>query len=865
MDYIQKIVAEDVDRVTIKRILDESLSEDDFYCQKSRHLLSSMGLETDAVLMLLAHHKSSVKYGYNLSSTSLSHLLELSKIQEKEAPLKRLIESPFFLVKACWLYEHAPYFFFYDKGKSEDRDSLIIQFAKQYETHFLKNRVAIDTWRKIENPRRIRATTFWERKIFDPVLLIEKVKGDHIEGLELSIDFHPFNYTKLLPEELTHEKREQIKEACLMSGIKIDIHSPIVGPYTPSPDPTKGKQRFFDPTQCLEVQHETIELAKDIEAGAVVIHLIDTSNLKTLADLIEKAGGSNVRITIENYCQTKERQTSDLFIACAHEILNFLPREIKEKNFGITVDLGHLNIEGEDPLVGAERIGNWCLDNGVYFRVHATDNYGNLLFSPPAYSADVHGNVSGRGINNALIIKLLRSMGHQFNVIAEQIHPLTPEDIATIHGAQSCPLDKSYEAFVRRGKERLSVTELGALIEPEVIKEKAYQFLVGMKGVPALREYLVYRKIQDKKHLSVVEAKRISQDFMKMPQKLKADLTTYIDDLLLPIQSETGSIQKSELDLICQNISGALFGTLNNEHLNQIFSENRTYQKGDIICEQDRPGQEMYFIKEGEVTVYIDRSSVASLGPGEIFGEISLFYNVNRSATIKAAKERTKVGVLTRNGLENLFKSGQSYAYDLTYRLYNILPERLRNLNDKYKAAIRALHLIFDGDEKKIPSLDHIQMETNREKSDFFPTLFQNEARRIYQEVKVFDAEQVIFAEGDKGDGAYFIMEGKVKVVALSSNFKEILLGELGEGEIFGEMALIDEKPRSASVVTITPCKMAFISKNTFNAFIETRSELAFRLMGFICLSLFRRILRLDSLYSDIKKRIEGSKGFLNM
>jgi CRP-like cAMP-binding protein len=81
----------------------------------------------------------------------------------------------------------------------------------------------------------------------------------------------------------------------------------------------------------------------------------------------------------------------------------------------------------------------------------------------------------------------------------------------------------------------------------------------------------------------------------------------------------------------------------------------------------------------------------------------------------------------------------------------------------------------------------------------------------------------------------------------------------LGEGEIFGEMALIDEKPRSASVVTLTPCKMAYISNKAFNDFIETRSKTAFRLMGFICLSLFGHVLRLDRLYSDVKKKIKAS------
>lgn len=859
MNLIQKSTNERTDRTAINKILDDSINEDDFYCRKSYNLLSSIGLDRDEVLMSLARHKSSEKYGYDLSSSSLSRLFKLAGTMEEAAPLRRLIESPFFLVKACWLYEHAPFFFFYDNGGLEGRDSMVIEFARQYETHFLNNKVDFNTWRRIKNPRRVRSTSFWENKTFDPLLLIEKVKDDNLEGIELSVDFHPFNYTVPLPEELTNEKREQIREACQKSGVKIDIHSPIIGPYAPSPDPSRGTQTFYDPTECLEVQYETIELAKDIGAGSVVLHLIDTSNMKAMADLVEKAGGSSVRVTIENYCQTKNRQTSSVLIDCIHEISQSLPQEVREENFGITLDVGHLNIEGEDPLVAAEKIGRWCMDNGVYIRLHATDNYGKLLFSPPAYSADVHSNVSGRGIDNEMIIKLLRSMGHQFDVVAEQIQPLTQEDIEIIHEAQCWLLPDVYESVVEKGKKRLSITELGALIGPEVIKEDPYRFFAGMKGVPALKEHLVYRRIQDKKHLSVDEAKRISQDFMKMPQKFKTDLTTYIDDLLLPIQSETGTIQKSELDLICQNISGALFAAISNEHLNLIFSKRKTFRKGDIICKQDTPGKEMYYITEGEVSVYIDGACVATLGPGEIFGEISLFYNINRSATIEVSREETEVGVLTRRGLENLFGDTQSFAHDLIYNLYTILPGRLRNLNDKYETAMRALHLIFNGDEKQMPTLDHIERQIKREKADFFPTLSKDEARNIYQKIEIFSPGQPIFIQGDRADGAYFVLEGRAKAVLSSPDFEDIVLGELDEGEVFGEMALIDDKPRSANVVAITPCRMAFIGKDLFNGFLEARSEFSLRFMGFICLSLFRRILRLDSLYSDIKERIKGS------
>ena len=90
----------------------------------------------------------------------------------------------------------------------------------------------------------------------------------------------------------------------------------------------------------------------------------------------------------------------------------------------------------------------------------------------------------------------------------------------------------------------------------------------------------------------------------------------------------------------------------------------------------------------------------------------------------------------------------------------------------------------------------------------------------------------------------------------MSAEDEKIVLGEFGRGEIFGEMALIDNKPRSASVVTITPCKCAFMEKKAFSKYIETRSDLAFRLKAFICLSLFERIIMLDQEYVDLKREI---------
>ncbi|MEW6668225.1 MAG: cyclic nucleotide-binding domain-containing protein [Thermodesulfobacteriota bacterium] len=839
----------------IRRTLESGLQETDFYSRKSLAGLSRLGLSREQALLLLARHRSVLKYGYDLSPDTLSHLLLLAAESSPESSLHRLAESPLFLMKAGWIYEHAPYFRLCNEGSARELDALIARFSEEYEHRFLLNHLPTQAWEKSPRPWRVIGVTFWENQTFDPLVLMDKARRENLQGCELSVDFHPFNYRRLLPEEFSPAKRKQIRDAALKAGLKIDIHSPIVGPYAPFPDPRKGSQLFFDPLKCLTVQHEAIELARDIGAGAIVIHLIDPSHPAEMAKLVSRARGSGLRVTFENYCQTPCLQGSEPYLAFLEETLAHLPADVIERNFGITLDVGHLNIEGEDPLVGAERIGLWCLAKGIPLRLHATDNYGRLLFSPPAYSADVHSNVSGRGINNTAIIKLLRSMGHRFDVVAEQIQPLTREDILLIHEAQTSPLDGTYESWVSKGGEELHRLGFEPLIPPSARETKPYLFLAGFFGLPALKEYLVFRKIQEQRYLSVDEAKKISMDFMRMPLTFRNDLIEYIDDLLLPIQSERGVLEKGELDLICQNISGALFGTLNNEHLDQIFSETKIYRKGDAICRQHTAGQEMYYIKEGEVTVLIDDTSLATLRPGEIFGEISLFYNVNRTATIVAATDLTRVGVLDRKGFESLLRTGLPHTYDLIYRLYNILPERLRNLNEKYRTAFNALYLFLGGEEGK-PAMPREVKIALTPKRELLPAVAPEEALSVFREIRLVDPDTFVFAEGDAGDGAYMILEGKVKVVTFSEHGDEITLGELAGGDIFGEMALIDDKPRSASIVATTPCRLAYVDKKSFNDYLLGRSDLAFRLMAHICLSLFKRILALDRVYAELKKAV---------
>ena len=73
-----------------------------------------------------------------------------------------------------------------------------------------------------------------------------------------------------------------------------------------------------------------------------------------------------------------------------------------------------------------------------------------------------------------------------------------------------------------------------------------------------------------------------------------------------------------------------------------------------------------------------------------------------------------------------------------------------------------------------------------------------------------------IMAGGDATDSLYIVLSGRLKVMMSDAEGKEVILSILGPGEFFGEMGLIDDEPRSATVVTIEPCELLSIAKRDF-------------------------------------------------
>lgn len=117
-----------------------------------------------------------------------------------------------------------------------------------------------------------------------------------------------------------------------------------------------------------------------------------------------------------------------------------------------------------------------------------------------------------------------------------------------------------------------------------------------------------------------------------------------------------------------------------------------------------------------------------------------------------------------------------------------------------------------------------------------FSDLAQKDLELIsnHSAIKSYPKNCILINEGDRSDAMYVILEGKVKVFLSDEEGKEVILNIQETGEYFGELALLDEEPRSASVMTLEPSRLMVISKRDFQRCLLDNPELSLKLIRYL-------------------------------
>jgi CRP/FNR family transcriptional regulator len=107
---------------------------------------------------------------------------------------------------------------------------------------------------------------------------------------------------------------------------------------------------------------------------------------------------------------------------------------------------------------------------------------------------------------------------------------------------------------------------------------------------------------------------------------------------------------------------------------------------------------------------------------------------------------------------------------------------------------------------------------------------------------------QTLFNEGEVGDRLYVILDGKVKLTRAAPDGRENLLSVLGPSEMFGELSLFDPRPRTASAIAVTECRLAGLGHDDLRPFLNNHPEVAVHLLR----ALAQRLRKTNDVMADL-------------
>lgn len=257
------------------------------------------------------------------------------------------------------------------------------------------------------------------------------------------------------------------------------------------------------------------------------------------------------------------------------------------------------------------------------------------------------------------------------------------------------------------------------------------------------------------------------------------DATSYVKKVVPKDYKTMAALSKA----ISKNI---LFAHLDDNERSDIFDAMFpvVHCAGETIIKQGDEGDNFYIIDSGEVAVYVNNELVTTISDGGSFGELALIYGQLRAATVKA-KSDVKLWAIDRD----------------TYR--RILMGSTIRKRDMYQEFLSKVSIL--------ESLDKWERLTVADSLE--PVQFED--------------GQKIVVQGEHGEDFFIIIEGNAAVYQQrSDNEDPVEVGRLGPSDYFGEIALLLDRPRAATVVAKGPLKCVKLDRQRFERVLGPVSEI---------------------------------------
>lgn len=278
------------------------------------------------------------------------------------------------------------------------------------------------------------------------------------------------------------------------------------------------------------------------------------------------------------------------------------------------------------------------------------------------------------------------------------------------------------------------------------------------------------------------------------------------------------------------------------------------FRKDSYILVEGRPATDRFFIIQSGKVVCKREVSLSTgddsytLGPGDFIGVIPCMSGHSQIETVVALTDVVAISI-RREQYSELISNNTPVAMKIIRTFAN----RMRSLNETLTKVTLKNNLIVSPEQlfviaqyyEKVgqPNLaiygyyQYIKacpqgLEIEKAKSRF--VALKSRTRAVYFEptselIRTYPKDTMIFSECQSGHDMFIIQEGQVKISKFVDG-NEVILAVLKKGDFFGEMALLENKPRSASAIAHENCRLMTVNRRNFDQMVASQPQLIARL-----------------------------------
>ncbi len=277
------------------------------------------------------------------------------------------------------------------------------------------------------------------------------------------------------------------------------------------------------------------------------------------------------------------------------------------------------------------------------------------------------------------------------------------------------------------------------------------------------------------------------------------------------------------------------------------------YQPGTAVLSEGDRTKDIYLIDVGEIHIQrqtpYGRYTLAKLKSGDVFGETS-FVDQNARSGDASIELETVLFSTNLEALNPIIEADQRFALALYWALWKSLSSKLRHTN----GVLARFFSTADSTTSESNTIQepektiHVGVGTKRSlfQEQKLSPLEINFLATLSNEQKI-QPNSYIFHEGEKGDRMYVVLEGQVMISKQIAGAGEEALAFLVRGDYFGEMALIDQEPRSADAKAHESGAVVLsISRDVIKGILDIQKVSSLSLLRLLCNLVAKRLREID-------------------